>query len=150
MRLLFFVFIHNYYRDQRRIDCRLVMLYKVTYDLFAIPASDYLLPNRRQSRHIHSLAYRQIPTLKNYDKYTFFPRTIIHWNALPAFIPLLPTLAQFSSAVPGSAFVPLNQILYLSFNLTNPFFALYKLISPTLHIVYSINPLHHLLYRNPI
>ena len=85
--------------DQRRIDCRLVMLYKDTYELVAIPASYYLTPNRRQSRHIHSLAYRQISTLKNYYKYTFFPRTIIHWNALPAFIPLFPTLAQFSNAV---------------------------------------------------
>ena len=28
-----------------------------------------------------------------------FPRTIIHWNALPAKIPTLPTLAQFSGAV---------------------------------------------------
>ena len=28
-----------------------------------------------------------------------FPRTIIHWNALPANIPTLPTLAQFSSTV---------------------------------------------------
>ena len=99
VRLLFFVSIHSYYRDQRRIDCHLVMLYKVTYDLVAIPVSDYLTPNRGQSRHIHSLAYRQIPTLKNHNKYTFFPRTIIHWNALPAFIPLLPTLAQFSNAV---------------------------------------------------
>ena len=26
--------------DQRRIDSRLVMMYKVTYDLVAIPASD--------------------------------------------------------------------------------------------------------------
>ena len=99
VRLLFFVSIHSYYRDQRSIDYRLVMLYKVTYDIVAIPASDYLTPNRRQSRHIHTLAYRQIPTLKNYDKYPFFPRTIIHWNALPSFIPLLPTLAQFSNAV---------------------------------------------------
>ena len=99
VRLLFFVSIHSYYRDQRRIDCRLVMLYKVTYDLVAIPASNYLTPNRRQSRHIYSLAYRQIPSLKNYAKYTFFPRTIIHWNALSAFIPLLPTVTQFSNAV---------------------------------------------------
>ena len=98
VRLLFFVSIHSYYRDQRRIDCRLVMLYKVTYDLVAILASDYLTPNRRQSRHIHTLAYRQVPTL-NYDKYTFFPRSVIHWNALPAFIPLLPNLAQFSKAM---------------------------------------------------
>ena len=35
----------------------------------------------------------KIPTLKNYDKYTLFPRTIIHWNAL---------------CEPGSAFVPLS------------------------------------------
>ena len=94
VRLLFFVSIHSYYRNQRRIGCRLVMLYKVTYDFVAIPASDYLAQNRRQSRHIHTLAYRQIPTLKDYYKYTIFPRTIIHWNALPAFIPLLPTLVM--------------------------------------------------------
>ena len=29
VRLLLFVSIHSYYRGQRRIDCRLVMLYKV-------------------------------------------------------------------------------------------------------------------------
>ena len=51
--------------DQRRIDSRLVMMYKVTYDLVAIPASDYLVRNTRASRHIHHLAYRQIQTLKD-------------------------------------------------------------------------------------
>ena len=85
--------------DQRRIDSRLVLMYKATYDLVAIPALDYLVHNTRQSRHNHPLAYRQIPTLRDYYKYTFFPRTIIHWNALPAHIPVLPTLAQFSTAV---------------------------------------------------
>ena len=85
--------------DQRRIDSRLVMMYKVTYDLVAIPASDYLVRNTRTSRHIHPLAYRQIQTLKDYYRFTFFPRTIIHWNALPVNIPTLPTLAQFSGAV---------------------------------------------------
>ena len=85
--------------DQRRIESRLVMMYKVTYDLVAIPASDYLVRNTRASRHIHPLAYRQIQTLKDYYRFTFFPRTVIHWNALPAYIPTLPTLAQFSGAV---------------------------------------------------
>ena len=84
--------------DQRRIDSRLVMMYKVTYDLVAIPASDYLVRNTRTSRHIHPLAYRQIQTLKDYYRFTFFPRIIIHWNALLANIPTLPTLAQFSGA----------------------------------------------------
>ena len=59
--------------DQRRIDSRLVMMYKVTYDLVAIPASDFLVRNTRASRHIHPLAYRQIQTLKDYYRFTFFP-----------------------------------------------------------------------------
>ena len=85
--------------EQRRIDSRLTLMYKITYDLVAIPAAGYLIPKTRQSRHNHLRAYRQIPTLKDYYKYTFFPRTIVHWNALPFYIPVLPTVAQFSHAV---------------------------------------------------
>ena len=68
--------------DQRRIDSRLVLLYKVTYDLVAIPAQDFLIRNTRQSSRNHPMAYRQILALRDYYKFTFFPRTIIHWNAL--------------------------------------------------------------------
>ena len=57
--------------DQRRIDSRLILLYKITYDLVAIPASQYLTPNTRLSRHIHPLSYRQIPTLRDYYSFTF-------------------------------------------------------------------------------
>lgn len=85
--------------EQRRIDSRLILMYKITYDLVAIPVADYLTPNTRQSRHNHQMAYMQIPTLKDYYKFTFFPRTIVHWNALPSYIPVLPTLAKFSHAV---------------------------------------------------
>ena len=85
--------------EQRRIDSRLTLMYKITYYLVAIPAADYLTPNTRQSRHNHLVAYRQISTLKDYYKYTFFPRTIVHWNALPFHIPILPTVVQFSHAV---------------------------------------------------
>ena len=83
----------------RRIDSRLVMMNKVTNDLVAIPASQYLTRNTRPSRYIHPLSYRQLPVLKDDYRFTFFPRTIIHWNAPPAHILVLPTLAQFSSAV---------------------------------------------------
>ena len=85
--------------EQRRIDSRLTLMYKITYDLVAIPAADYLIPNTRQPRHNHLQAYRQIPTLKDYYKYTYLPRTIVHWNALPFYIPVLPTVEQFSHAV---------------------------------------------------
>ena len=97
--------------EQQRIDSRLTLMYKITYDLVAMPVADYLTPNTRQSRHNHQLVYRQIPTF-NYYKYTVFPpRTIIHWYALPFYIPVLPTMAQFSQAV--------CQVL-LPFNYTNP------------------------------
>ena len=39
--------------DQQRIDSRLVLLYKVTYHLMAIPASDYLMRNTRPSSRNH-------------------------------------------------------------------------------------------------
>ena len=80
-------------------DSRLTLMHKITYDLVAIPAADYIIPNTRQLRHNHLIAYRQIPTLKDYYKYTFIPRTIVHWNALPFYFPVLPTVAQFSHAV---------------------------------------------------
>ena len=75
--------------EQQHIDSRLTLMYKITYDLVAIPAADYLIPNTRQSRHNHQLAYRQIPTLKDYYKFTFFPSTIVLWNALPFYSPVL-------------------------------------------------------------
>ena len=75
------------------------MMYKDTYDLVALPASEYLIPNQRESKFIHNPAYKQIPTSTNYHKYSFPPKTIIHWNALPTCIVRLPTVVQFSHAV---------------------------------------------------
>ena len=62
--------------DQRRIDSQRVMMYKVTYHLVAIPVSDFLVRNTRASRHIYSLAYRQIQTLKDYYRFTFSPELL--------------------------------------------------------------------------
>ena len=56
---------------QRSIDGRLVLLYKVTYDLVAIPAHGYLIRNTRQSPRNHSMAYRQILALREYYNFTF-------------------------------------------------------------------------------
>ena len=112
--------------EQRRIDSRLTLVYKIIYDLVAIPAADYLIPNTRQSRHNHQLAYRQIPTLKDYYKFIFFPRVIVQWNALPICIPVLRTVAQFSNAVCQVVHVsPQISELLLPFNYTNPLLHLY-------------------------
>ncbi len=84
--------------DLRRIDQRLIMFYKITNCLITIPVSFYVTLNLRPSRVSHPLAYRTIQTSSDYYKYSFFPRTIIHWNSLPADI-VASTLPQFSLAV---------------------------------------------------
>ena len=77
--------------DQCCIDSRLVIIYKVTYDLVAISASDYIARNTRISRRIHFLAYRQIQTVKDYYRLTFSPRTItIGTPSLPIYRPFQP------------------------------------------------------------
>ena len=99
VRLLFFVSIHSSITEIR--DAATVALSCCTRSPVTLSLSQPPIISHQTVGSLDTsiLAYRQIPTLKNYDKYTFFPRTIIHWNALPAFIPLLPTLAQFSNAV---------------------------------------------------
>ena len=107
--------------EQRRIDSCFSLMYKIIYDLIAIHAADYLIPNTRQSKHNHLVAYRQIPTLKDYYKYIFFPRTIVHRNALPFHIPILPTMEQLSHAVYQEVhFSMLISNVLLPFNYTKP------------------------------
>ena len=124
--------------EQRRIDSRLVMMYEITYDLDAIPVSVYLIPNRRESRFIHPLAYRQIHTSTNYYKFSFFPRTVVHWNALPTCIAMLRNSGTVQLCCkPGGGCIPLiTRLFFLSFKKTNTFLSLYKLISPTCSIFY--------------
>ena len=69
--------------DLRRIDNRLSVMYKITHDLVAIPRDQYLTALQRQSRTSLPMAYRQIATSTDCIKYSFFPRTIVHWNSLP-------------------------------------------------------------------
>ena len=66
----------------------------ITGEAVAVPPTDYLTPNCRESKFIHLLAYRQIYTSTNYCKHSFFPRTAVHWNALPISIVMLPTILE--------------------------------------------------------
>ena len=85
--------------DLRRIDARLGLFYRIRHGLVAIPLDEYLTMTNRPPRHSHPQAYRTIQTLTDTYKFSFFPRTIIHWNALPPGISTLPTIHQFNSAV---------------------------------------------------
>jgi len=84
--------------DLRRIDQRLVMFHNILHNQVAIPIPDYLKPITRPSRTSHTKAFQNIQTTTDYHKFSFFPRTIIHWNALPPDIVNLPG-PEFSLAV---------------------------------------------------
>ena len=85
--------------DLRRIDARLSLFYKIHYNLVAIPIEDYLTPMTRYVRYGHSLSYRLITATTDYYKFSYFPRTVYHWNQLPPTFVHLPTLEQFNAAV---------------------------------------------------
>jgi hypothetical protein len=86
--------------DQRRIDSRLSLMYKIHHGLVAIPKDEYLTPHPRIPRNGHPHMYRLIGTRKDYYKYSYFPRTIFHWNKLPANVAELPTVDRFNAALP--------------------------------------------------
>ena len=67
----------------RRSDARLVMLYKISHELIAIPKTDIRIPPFRFSRNMHSLSYQIPPTRLQLRQQSFFPRTIRNWNSLP-------------------------------------------------------------------
>jgi len=90
--------------EHRRAIARLCMLYQIRDGSIAIPHDPYLLPHLhapRSSRqtHTHTLATYQCRT--NYFKHSFFPHTIVSWNALPANVVTSPTLAAFKTALGG-------------------------------------------------
>ena len=85
--------------EQRRMDAKVIMIYKIMQGLVAIPLPPYFEQPLRMTRHNLPFALRQIHTAANYYKFSFFPSAVIYWNRLPAQVVLLPTLDQFSVAV---------------------------------------------------
>ena len=67
---------------KRRKDNRLILLYKGLKGKASVPTDD-LIPKTRRCRNQHSMAF-QTP-IANTDVYkgSFFPQTIMDWNALP-------------------------------------------------------------------
>ena len=85
--------------EQRRLDARLIMFYKIVYGLVAIQLPSYIEHPMKITRHMHSLYYRQIHTAANYSQFSFFPVSIVLWNRLSEDIVLLSDLDSFKQAV---------------------------------------------------
>ena len=81
--------------DQRRIDKKFSLVYKITHNLIAIPISDFLAPLVRPSRHYHPLYYRPITATTDYYNFPVFPRAVFHWNHLLETV----ALEQFNQAL---------------------------------------------------
>ena len=72
--------------EQRRTDCRLVLLFQIIHGLVQIPPTNYLQPSlNTTSRKNHNYTYQQCSTRTNYFKYSFFPyATVMEQYLLPA------------------------------------------------------------------
>ena len=80
--------------QERRQQFRLTMFYKIVHNLVAIPTS-ILVPTDHRIRKNHNFTYRQISVLKDSYKISFFPYTIIQWNALPSNVVNATTVETF-------------------------------------------------------
>ena len=109
--------------EQRRIDSRVTLMYKITYDLVGIPAADYLIPNTctRQSRHNHLRSIlSKSPHSKTATSTQAF-RAPLSFRTLSHFRPLSYLLWHIQSCcVLGSAHLTVDLIsnVLLPFNYT--------------------------------
>ena len=81
--------------EQRRVDSRLYMLFKIRHHLVTINEESHL--KRGTGRREHQ--YRHLRADKDYTRFSFFSRTVIQWNQLPSHICLVQSLDTFKTQV---------------------------------------------------
>jgi hypothetical protein len=116
----------------RRTRTRLIFFYKIIHHLVAIYPTNLLVPfDSRTRQYTHSHSYRHIHTSLDSYKYSFYPKTIVQWNLLPAAVYNVPHLTASK-----------NRYHYL-FSRTDT-----TICSPTTHLIISqlcivLITLHH-------
>ena len=68
----------------RRKHIRLALSYKIVHHLIAVPHDDILRKADSRTRSSHNYKYRTLRSYKDPYKFSFFLRTILEWNPLPA------------------------------------------------------------------
>ena len=95
--------------EHRRATSRLGMLFQIYNGSIGIPHDPYILPYIHTPRHsrqtdVHTHATYQYMT--HYFKSSFFPQTIVAWNALPKSVVTSSTLDAFKPALPLGSPIP--------------------------------------------
>ena len=85
--------------ETRRNIAKVTMLYKCTHNLFAINPDFYISSQTSLTQHSHSLWYKPFSTSTDYFKFSFFPHTVVLWNALAPDIVSASSLDQFKSQI---------------------------------------------------
>jgi hypothetical protein len=72
--------------EDRRSKHQLVMIYTIVHGCVDIPACQYLTAPLRRNRLQDDNNCRQYQAKSDVFKYSFFPKTVVLWNSLPATI----------------------------------------------------------------
>ena len=84
---------------QRRKQARLTFMYKIVNNLVDLHKDNYLFPPAWVGPRTKPHAYQLYQPSTNYFKYSFFPRTVVEWNRLPAEVACAPSLEAFKSSL---------------------------------------------------
>ena len=68
----------------RRIKFQLTNMYNIQHNLIDVEESTYLIKRSTTVRSKHSSQLNLYQPYSDQFKFSFFPRTIVHWNSLPA------------------------------------------------------------------
>ena len=85
--------------EHRRLDARVIMFFKIYHQLVAIDLPHYIQKPVRYTRLMHPFSFRQVQVTSDYQKFSFFPHSIILWNNLPCHIVTIPSLDVFRASV---------------------------------------------------
>ena len=85
--------------EHRGSCARLSLFHSIVYGHVAVPLPEYIVQPTRLTRNAHPLSFRQIPTSKDFYKYSFFPLAVVQWNLLPQHVVELVQPIAFKASV---------------------------------------------------
>ena len=89
--------------EKRRQAACLALMFKIQAETIAINPAHYLTPRAPAiTRNYHPNQYQLIPVRIQLYQFSYFPRTIIWWNALPESAATSPSVEAFRKAVSAS------------------------------------------------